>query len=446
MRESLDRLLFILQTASVILLAGLALMLASPVSATHSDKAGSSNARSETADSYETAERFVTYKWNLSDQQRPLLNLPDRLNTGVDLSLAYPMGQFGFPLFQSLDYNERADKYLLLLIPKDTRRADLIELRRTSLPRNYAAEDGSAIRLIDNGAAKQISAGDGTEYRFVRFADGELRCKRISNPSGIAIDLSYSGENLIQIADASGRSISFNYSGEQIESITQRWTINSAVASRTWTVAGEKNSARPIETGYFQPALFAVGKAVPNNAMVRTYTKAMAESDELLAGIFGDPGAVAAANGFEPQGLAKQYPWYRGDLISDDGRILRGHLAHAMHLYGNADGTGNSSVYVPSGFTSHSNAPTPTDAAVTFYYPRLGNMTNVTLAVFHVANFLISYEGARVRIGELGGPGGSFALYKHSHLDFYRGNTGLPDASAREALRIDPARVFGSKG
>ena len=81
---------------------------------------------------------------------------------------------------------------------------------------------------------------------------------------------------------------------------------------------------------------------------------------------------------------------------------------------------------------------------MTFYYPRLGNLTDVTLAVFHVADFQMSNEGDRVRIGNIGGPGGSSALYKHSHIEFYRGNSGLPPLAARPRLRIDPATVFAA--
>jgi hypothetical protein len=92
----------------------------------------------------------------------------------------------------------------------------------------------------------------------------------------------------------------------------------------------------------------------------------------------------------------------------------------------------------------HSREASPTDAAVTFYYPRLGNLTDVTVAIFHVADFQISYEGERVRIGNIGGLGGSSAFYKHSHIEFYRGNTGLPSAAARASLRINPAAVFAA--
>src|SRR5438552_4966635 len=79
---------------------------------------------------------------------------------------------------------------------------------------------------------------------------------------------------------------------------------------------------------------------------------------------------------------------------------------------------------------------------MTFYYPRLGNLSDVTLAVFHVADFQINIEGERVRIGNIGGPGGGTPAYKHSHIEFYRGNAGLPALSARPGLRIDPATVF----
>jgi hypothetical protein len=99
---------------------------------------------------------------------------------------------------------------------------------------------------------------------------------------------------------------------------------------------------------------------------------------------------------------------------------------------------------VPAGFTHCSGAPSPTDAAVTFYYPRLGNLTDITLAVFHVADFQIIDEGERVRIGNLGGPGGSSASYKHSHIEFYRGHTGLPPLGARPGLRVDPTTIFAA--
>lgn len=191
--------------------------------------------------------------------------------------------------------------------------------------------------------------------------------------------------------------------------------------------------------------VFGLPKKMPRNALISAYTNEMAATDRLLAKIFGGAGAVAAANSFEPAGLSNQYPLYRGDIVGDNGRILTGHLSHAMHLYGSFDGMGETSVYVPNGFASHSGTPTPTDAAVTFYYPRLGNFSNVTLAVFHIANFRIIHEGERVRIGTVGGRGGSYAFYKHSHIEFYRGNTGLPSASARQHLRIDPAAVFGDQ-
>jgi len=194
---------------------------------------------------------------------------------------------------------------------------------------------------------------------------------------------------------------------------------------------------------YERTPVFGLPKKMPRNALVSTYTTEMAATDKLLAKIFGGSGAVAAANSFEPTGLSNQYPLYRGDILGDNGHVLSGHLSHAMHLYGSADGRGETSLYIPPGFTSHSGSPTPTDAAVTFFYPRLGNFSNITVAVFHIANFAISQEGGRVRIGTVGGRGGSYAFYKHSHIEFYRGNTGLPSSSARQSLRIDPAAVFG---
>lgn len=146
-----------------------------------------------------------------------------------------------------------------------------------------------------------------------------------------------------------------------------------------------------------------VPKRIPSKAVTPGYTKQMETPDSSLAALFGDGGAVAAANGVEPRRLGNQYPLYRGDLVGEDGKVRRGHLAYAMNLYGSEDGTGQTKLYVPAGFTSHSSQPSPTDAAVTFYYPRLGNLRNVTLAVFHVANFRLVSEGMRVCVGKIGG-------------------------------------------
>jgi hypothetical protein len=299
------------------------------------------------------------------------------------------------------------------------------------------------IQLLDHNNVKTIRTSDATQYTFARFVDGELRCTRIKDRES-SIYLSYTKDALIQsIVDLSGRTIKFNYARNHVGSITQTWTVNAESLSRTWAVSD--NDVPPALTRISYAAnTFGLTKHLPNNAVVRQYTPEMAASDQMLAQIFGGPGAVAAANGFEPLALAAAYPLYRGDLLGEDGNVLRGHLSYAMHLYGSSDGSGDSPLYAPAGFTSHSDEPSPTDAVVTFYYPRLGNLTDVTLAVFHVSDFGISYEGERVRIGNIGGPGGSAPSYKHSHIEFYKGNTGLPPAVARLHLRIDPSAVFGT--
>ena len=404
------------------------------------------DATSEAPESYAAANSPVTYDWNLKQNQQPLLSLPPQINSASELSLTYPMGQLRFPLFQSLKFNDRSGRYAVQVISRNTRRAQITELTRSDVAGRYISENGADLYLTDNKGVKAIRSGDGTEYTFVRFNDGLDRCVRVKTAEGSIITLVYAADNLIHgVVDSVGRAIRFNYESRQMTSVTQTWTANSVSLSKTWPIGRERNQVKLAHASSSRPALAKFAKPVPNNAATPQYTAVMANNDRQLAQIFGGPGAVAAANSYEPPALAHQYPLYRGDLIANDGRLIRGHLSYAMHLYGNAEGTGDSAVYVPAGFTTHSSEPGPTDAAVTFYYPRLGNLTDVTLAVFHVAHFAISYEGGRVRIGDIGGPGGSFAGYKHSHIEFYRGNTGLPPASARERLRIDPARVFNSR-
>ena len=396
-----------------------------------------------------------SYRWNLSNDGLPLISLPDHIDQALDLSLTYSMAQFEFPLLQSLYYNQRADKYILMLIPREgrdsqaaerrgalNRRAEFVDLDRVEGQDQFAAKGGLSLRLIDKGHIKLLSTSEGTLYTFATLADGELHCSQIKDRDGVVINLGYTSDSSIQtIVDGRGRSVSFSYTNHYVSAITQTWGANSARLKKTWVIADEVSYAhRPVVYAGLTGA--ASAKRIPSNALKPTYTEAMAASDSELAAIFGGPGAVAAANGFEPAKLGSQYPRYRGDLMGDDGEIRRGHLSFAMHLYGSEDGTAEMEVYVPLGFTSHSNEPSPTDAVVTFYYPRLGNLANVTLAVFHVTNFQLVYEQGRVRIGNIGGPGGSVASYKHSHLEFYRGDTGLPPLAARVELRIDPASVF----
>jgi hypothetical protein len=416
--------------------------------------AGSSNEKVDLTEpnaSSEVSNGFATYDWNLKQTGRPLLNLPDQINAAFDLSLAYPMGQLRFPLMQSLQFNARSNKYSLLLISKVGGNGQTVELKEAGTPGRYVTSNNSDVYLVDNKGVKIIRASDNTEYTFVRFNDGTTKCIRVKTAAGSMIMLVYTKDNRLHgIEDSFGRTIKFNYADNKVASISQTWTAKSEQVTRTWLVGTDRNqlslahasSARAPVIAPVKTVSNNSVKTVPNNAVTQRYTAAMASKDRQLAEIFGGPGAVGAANGFEPQGLAHRYPLYRGDITGYDGRLIRGHLSYAMHLYGNSEGTGDSALYVPAGFTSHSSEPGPTDAAVTFFYPRLGNLTNVTLAVFHVANFAITPESGRVRIGSIGGPGGSFAAYKHSHIEFYRGNTGLPSASAREHLRIDPASVF----
>jgi hypothetical protein len=385
----------------------------------------------------------INYQWNMDNRQFPLLSFfSEQLKPGLDQSLSFPMDQFRFLIFETLDYYADQHKYLLPSISHDSGGVHFIEFKSNQSKRTFVANVDDGLELTDGGAQKTIRAGNGTTYVFVKFSDGQFRCALINDVQHNRLNFIYAsnGLSLRALVDSAGRTITFNYTDDEITSITQTWRANTAGLQKTWTV-GQRlagmSAALSVSVADRVPTL----KKVPSNALVREYTAAMADSDKLLAEIFGGPNAVAAGNGFEPPGLAASYPLYRGDVRGDDGRVRRGHLSYAVHLYGNANGTGDSPIYLPAGFTLHSGPPSPTDAAVTFYYPKLGNLTDITIAVFHVADFEIYSEGQRVRIGNIGGMGGSSPLYKHSHIEFYRGNTGLPPAEARMELRVDPAVV-----
>jgi hypothetical protein len=381
--------------------------------------------------------------WNLLDKDEPLLTVPDNIRANQDLSLTFPFGQFALPLMQALHYNAQAHKYLLMLISNNGRQGNFFELKQVGATRTYTTQRGPRVDLFDQGSIKVLQGSNGSIYNFMMAGDGELRCIQIQDRTGGSIRLSYNADGLINgLSDNAGRTISVAYNNDQVATVVQTWNVLAVKMVKSWN-ADATHEFTNHETSLEKAPRFGLIKSVPTNAVTPNYTARMADCDRMLARIFGGPNAIAAANSFEPAGLSGQYPIYRGDLVGADGLTHPGHLSFAMHLYGSEDGTGNSPLYVPAGFTSHTNTPTPTDAAITFYYPRLGNLTNVTLAVFHVADFEIREENGRIRIGNIGGRGGSFELYKHSHIEFYHGNTGLPASNQRQALRINPAEVFG---
>lgn len=407
------------------------------------DPVVSESGRNASAEWSEPA-NLISYNWNLNAKELPLLGLPDeRLKRGLDQSLTYPMAQFNLPIFHALNFDEEHGRYLLPVASKESQGVHFIEFENSASGKTYTSVDGSNIQLIDNDTLKTFRTSEGTKYIFVRYPDGEFRCATIKEPGGANLNLLYSANGLALhgLVDSFGRTITFDYARDGVNSVTQTWMANSEGLTKTWSVGDPpENRARTVK--YSHAFGMAALKRLPGNAVTREYTAEMAASDKMLARIFGGPDAVAGANGFEPAGLAAAYPFYRGDIIGDDGKLRRGHLSYAMHLYGSPAGNSESSLYVPPGFTSHSGEPSPTDAAVTFYYPRLGNQTDVTLAVFHIANFNVSDEGDRVCIGNLGGPGGSSRSYRHSHIEFYRGNVGLPASGMRPSLRIDPSLIF----
>ena len=391
------------------------------------------------------------FQWNVSDKELPLLGLTNnQLKPGIDQSLSYPLDQFRFPIFQALSYDDERARFLLPSFSPESKGIHFIEFAPAEKKNNYTSTDGTNIKLTDNDGMKLVVTPDGTRYIFVRYPDGEFKCATIRDPKGNSLNLVYAanGLTLHGVVDSSGRTITFNYASDGIKSLTQTWMADATGLTQTWMVGEQPDTAANTEVKYshavssFRAVASAFTKSIPSNAIVRQYTTTMADSDKTLAHIFGGPEAVAGANGFEPAGLASTYPLYRGDIIGDDGVERKGHLSYAMHLYGNADGTSACPLYVPAGFTQHSGAPSPIDAVMTFYYPRLGNLTDVTLAVFHIADFQFTNEGDRIRIGSIGGPGGSSASYKHSHIEFYAGNTGLLPLAERPRHRIDPTTVF----
>jgi hypothetical protein len=384
----------------------------------------------------------MRYRWNTDEKDLPLLEMngDGRLEEAEVVGFGYPMDGLSVQILAGLRYDESRKVYELQLaegsIDGAAREETSIVFEREENTSIYRASGQPNLELLDNDSMKTIRTNGGSRYQFVRYPDGKFYCVLIKEASGVGLNFVYlaNGCLLHTISDTLGRTITLNYSDARLVSLTQSWMEQAEGRTKTWGVG----TAEPLE----DDIKYSHSKNVPGNALTLRYTDEMAASDYALARTFGGLEAIAAGNGFEPAGLVGSYPFYRGDTLGDDGAIHRGHLSWSMHLYGSVDGTKESPLYVPAGFREHSAQPSPTDAVVTFYYPKLGKLTDITIAVFHVASFETVTEGARVRIGKIGGPGGSAPYYKHSHIEFYRGNCGLPKLEDRLRLRIDQSKVF----
>lgn len=172
------------------------------------------------------------------------------------------------------------------------------------------------------------------------------------------------------------------------------------------------------------------------------YTREMEICDAKIASIFGGENAIAAANGFDPYSfaVARVYPgggyqFYRGDFLKE-GKIETGHLSvQAMHLYGSIDGTRFgvdgytfTDLYAPDGFRNPERVRktvSPNSASVDFYYPKLGNYTDVTLLISHIKNYKLVKQRNRWHIGQIGGNGGQTPGEIHAHLDLFKGDVGM---------------------
>lgn len=168
-----------------------------------------------------------------------------------------------------------------------------------------------------------------------------------------------------------------------------------------------------------------------------------------LAGIFGGPGAIMrtrddangvyrgenpvaalqATSAVARNGMPKEY-----DPIWDSE-----HLYNSPHVSGNIAGTVNTDIFVPAGYQGQPTRPTPNGGVVLINYAHLGNLNNVTLAIYHVGNFGVQPAGDRVRIGTTGGPGGADAGNFHSHFEIWNGKyRNVVDGPERFARRVYP--------
>lgn len=102
-----------------------------------------------------------TYQWNLRDETKPLISFPNQIGGNIDFALTYSLDRFQLPLLQTLYFNQRAGKYIVMVISKEQRRSEFIELFQAGSSQ-FISNDKSGLRLKDNSRVKILAASDGT--------------------------------------------------------------------------------------------------------------------------------------------------------------------------------------------------------------------------------------------------------------------------------------------
>jgi len=146
---------------------------------------------------------------------------------------------------------------------------------------------------------------------------------------------------------------------------------NTAISTISSTsIAQQIISTSPtIQTSYFTAgSTYTSGKS--------TYTFRAARCDNQLAGIFGAPGAIAAANGFDADGKVS------GHLNPND---IYGKF---MHIYASRELKGITSVFIPENGTLTAKLSDNTDT-YQFHYSNLQGKKSVKINASHIQEFPI---------------------------------------------------------
>ena len=144
--------------------------------------------------------------------------------------------QFDFPIFKSLEFDRKHDKYLMPAVSRRDRKLVFIDFTHIGKTHIYLSREG--LDLIDQGNLKIVRARNGARFLFLQYPDGSLRCTAIKEDANITFNLLYTANALALhgVVDSSGRSLTFNYGDEGIRSLTQTWTANAEGLTRTWTI------------------------------------------------------------------------------------------------------------------------------------------------------------------------------------------------------------------
>jgi len=170
--------------------------------------------------------------WNLKREEAPFVRQAGISDSSFAGPLTAQVGDFSFPLLQSLVFDSSSNCYSLM-IRNESGGLELISLWRTRAG-FYRTGNGPYLELENLDSLKSITSMNRTRFIFAQVGDGEWRCVSIHDAQGNYLMMDYRANGMIaRLRDSFGREATPVYSDGRLVALTQVWSTISGEQIRT---------------------------------------------------------------------------------------------------------------------------------------------------------------------------------------------------------------------